>query len=270
MAVYAIGDVQGCFFSLQRLIDSIQFDPSTDQIWFAGDLVNRGPDSLSTLRFVKSLGASAVSVLGNHDLHLIASAYSRGKSRSRDTIQSILDAPDCIELIDWLRYRPLFHVKQLYCLVHAGLAPQWTIAEARSYAREVESVLQSDQISGFLEHMYGNEPDTWNPNLEGWDRLRFIANVFTRIRYCTPEGALQMKAKHSPAHNTDQIIPWFEMENRQSKSATIVFGHWSTLGLQLNQSILSLDTGCAWGGYLTAVRLDNAREVFQVRCGKSP
>jgi bis(5'-nucleosyl)-tetraphosphatase (symmetrical) len=152
--------------------------------------------------------------------------------------------------------------------VHAGLAPQWTIADACNYALEVEAVLQGEQINEFLDQMYGNEPSVWSNDLAGWDRLRFISNVFTRIRYCTQQGGLQMQAKHSPASNKEQLIPWFEMENRQSSSATIVFGHWSTLGLQLNDRIISLDTGCAWGGYLTAVRLDNTRQVFQVRCGK--
>jgi bis(5'-nucleosyl)-tetraphosphatase (symmetrical) len=254
---------------MRRLLDSIQFSPSNDHLWFAGDLVNRGPNSLEVLRFIKNLGASATCVLGNHDLHLIACAYGKGKYRSRDTIQPILDASDCDELIDWLRHRPLFHVKQSYCLVHAGLAPQWTISEASGYALEVEMVLQSDHISGFFDHMYGNEPNRWDEHLAGWDRLRFISNVFTRIRYCTHQGSLQMKAKHSPANNTDDLMPWFDFKSRQSASTTIVFGHWSTLGLQLNKHIMSLDTGCAWGGYLTAVRLDNARQVFQVRCGKS-
>ncbi len=269
MALYAIGDIQGCLVCLQRLLDTIKFDPSADQIWLAGDLVNRGPNSLGVLRFVKSLGASAISVLGNHDLHLIANAYGKGRLRSRDTLQSVLDAPDSHELIEWLRFRPLFHVKQSLVLVHAGIAPQWTIDDARKYALEVENVLQGNQINNFLDHMYGNEPAIWSQNLTGWERLRFIANVFTRIRYCTHDGALQMKAKHSPTKKTDQLIPWFKIKNRQSATATIVFGHWSTLGLKLNQQIISLDTGCVWGGYLTAVRLDESRQVFQVRCKKS-
>lgn len=269
MALYAIGDIQGCLVCLQRLLDTIKFDPSTDQIWLAGDLVNRGPNSLGVLRFIKSLGSSAVCVLGNHDLHLIANAYGKGKLKSRDTLQSVLDAPDCHELIEWLRFRPLFHVKQSFVMVHAGLAPQWTINEAGKYALEVESVLQNNQIDSFLEHMYGNTPAIWSQDLTGWERLRFIANAFTRIRYCTHDGALQMKEKRSPSKKSDQLIPWFEMENRQSTAATIVFGHWSTLGLKLEQNILSLDTGCVWGGYLTAVRLDESRQVFQVRCRKS-
>ncbi len=270
MALYAIGDIQGCFECLQRLLDSIKFDPSTDQVWLAGDLVNRGPNSLGVLRFVKSLGESAVSVLGNHDLHLLANAYGKGKLRSRDTLQPVLNAPDCDELIEWLRFRPLFHVKQSFALVHAGITPQWTINDACKYALEVENVLQSDQITGFLENMYGNQPAMWDQNLTGWERLRFITNVFTRMRYCTYDGALQMKAKHSPppTKKSSQLVPWYEMENRQSTAATIIFGHWSTLGLKLNQSIISLDTGCVWGGSLTAVRLDESRQVFQVRCKK--
>ncbi len=268
MAIYAIGDVQGCFDCLRRLLDAIKFDPATDKIWLAGDLVNRGPNSLEVLRFIKSLGSSAISVLGNHDLHLIANAYGKGKLRSRDTLQPVLDAPDCDELIDWLRFRPLFHVKQSFALVHAGIAPQWTLNDAGKYALEVESVLQSDQIDGFIEHMYGNEPTMWSQYLAGWERLRFITNVFTRMRYCTHNGSLEMKAKHSPTKKADQLIPWFEMKNRQITKATIVFGHWSTLGLNVNQNIISLDTGCVWGGSLTAVRLDESRQVFQVHCNK--
>ena len=266
MALYAIGDIQGCFSCLQRLLDIIEFDPVRDHLWFAGDIVNRGPESLSTLRFIKSLGASATAVLGNHDLHLIATAYGKATSRSRDTIQPILDSPDCIDLIEWLRHRPLFHVKHQYCLVHAGIAPQWTICEAKKYSQEVETVLQGDQIETFLEQMYGNEPNTWSENLSEWERLRFITNVFTRMRYCSLDGALYMKAKHSPADNTKAIIPWFEFSNRQSQEATIVFGHWSALGLQISSEIVALDTGCVWGGHLTAVRLCAHNQVFQTHC----
>ncbi|HFD12213.1 MAG TPA: symmetrical bis(5'-nucleosyl)-tetraphosphatase [Crenotrichaceae bacterium] len=270
MTLYAIGDVQGCYSCLQQLLDKIEFKRNQDQLWFVGDLVNRGPDSLGVLRFVKSLGSSAVTVLGNHDLHLIATAYGFKKLKSRDTIQTILDAPDCSELIDWLRYQPLFHVKQSYCLVHAGIAPQWTIHQAGRYAQEVETTLRSDQIAEFLKNMYGDKPDRWNESLSGWERLRFITNVFTRIRYCTIDGALQMKAKHSPADNDDEnIIPWFEVNNRQSATATIIFGHWSTLGLQHYPHALSLDTGCVWGRRLTAIRLNSEQKVFQVHCGQS-
>jgi len=269
MALYAIGDIQGCYCCLQRLLDTIHFDPTSDQLWFVGDLVNRGPDSLGTLRFIKSLGASAISVLGNHDLHLIASAYGIGKIHSRDTIQSILDAPDCADLINWLRNRPLMHAEQNYCLVHAGLAPQWTIDEARKLAHEVEYVLNSNDIVHFLAHMHGNQPDTWNNQLKGWDRLRFITNAFTRIRYCSVDGALQMKNKQSPEKTTNGLVPWFQLNNQRSQSTTIIFGHWSTLGLQLNAQYIALDTGCVWGGHLTAVCLGDHRQVFQVRCGAS-
>ena len=269
MALYAIGDVQGCYCCLQRLLDTIDFDPSRDRLWFVGDLVNRGPDSLSTLRFIKSLGASALCVLGNHDLHLIALAYSIGKTHASDTIQPILDAPDCADLIDWLRYRPLLHVEQNYCVVHAGLAPQWSIGEALRYANEVELVLKGDSVYDFLKHMHGNQPDTWNSKLNGWARLRFIVNALTRIRYCTVNGALHMKNKQAPETATDEIIPWYRVENRRSQSSTIIFGHWSTLGLQINPQFIALDTGCVWGGHLTAVCLSKQWEVFQVRCGTS-
>ncbi len=269
MSLYAIGDVQGCLSCLRQLLETIEFDPLNDQLWFAGDLVNRGPDSLGTLRFIKSLGSSAICVLGNHDLHLIAAAYGINKLRARDTLQPILDASDRIELVEWLRNQPLFHVKQRYCLVHAGLPPQWSVSDASHYAHEVEAAIRGEQIKEFLGNMYGNDPTTWDNNLSGWERLRFITNALTRIRYCHSDGSLQMIAKHSPLSNTEQIIPWYAIEKRHSQSAMIIFGHWSALGLKVNDEIISLDTGCVWGGCLTAVQLGSDHKIFQVRCNQS-
>lgn len=266
MGLYAIGDVQGCTSCLKRLLDTIKFDPSTDQLWFVGDLVNRGPDSLGSLRLIRELDDCSICVLGNHDLHLIAAAYGVTKVRTGDTLQEILDSHDCVELIDWLRHRPLFHVESPYCLVHAGIAPQWSIDDAVRYASEVERVLQSDRIHEFLKHMYGNEPSLWSEHLTGWNRLRLITNTFTRIRYCTSQGALHMKEKRAPFETDQSIIPWFEFKSRKSDSSTIVFGHWSTLGLRVNQNSIALDTGCVWGGALTAVKLDDNNQVFQVPC----
>lgn len=266
MGLYAIGDVQGCASCLSRLLDEIKFDPTIDRLWFVGDLVNRGPDSLGSLRLIRELEDCSVSVLGNHDLHLIAAAYGVAKVKAGDTIQHILDAHDCAELIDWLSHRPLFHVESPFCLVHAGLAPQWSIEGAMRYASEVEHLLQSNQISDFLKHMYGNEPSLWDESLYGWDRLRLITNTFTRIRYCTLEGALQMKEKLAPSESDPSLVPWFEFESRAVDSSTIVFGHWSTLGLRVNQNFISIDTGCVWGGVLTAVKLDDNNKVFQVSC----
>jgi bis(5'-nucleosyl)-tetraphosphatase (symmetrical) len=258
MAIFAIGDIQGCWIELQQLLDKINFDPEEDTLWFTGDLVNRGPGSLETLRFVKKLGHSAITVLGNHELHLLAIAYGKFKARKGDTFEALLNAHDRDELIEWIRHLPLMHQdKSLgFAMVHAGLPPQWSIKEAASHAKEVEKCLQSKRFNKFLEKMYGDEPAIWSEKLEGWDRLRFITNGFTRIRYCDKKGHLNLKEKGTPGNQPKGLIPWFELPDRQSKSADIVFGHWSSLGFRAENGIYSLDTGCLWGGQLTALRLD--------------
>jgi len=258
MAVYAIGDVQGCFDELQALLDLIDFEPGRDRLWFAGDLVNRGPRSLETLRFVRSLGA--VSVLGNHDLHLLAAASIPGRLKRKDTLQQIIDAPDAHELLDWLRHRPLLHYDETlgYTLIHAGLPPQWDLEAARACAGEVEAVLRSDGYVDFLNAMYGNEPNLWNPALAGPERLRFITNCFTRLRYCDAEGRLALDEKGPPGRQPEYLKPWFEWKERKSRNINIVFGHWSTLGAHDAPGIHALDTGCLWGGQLTALRLGTA------------
>lgn len=268
MATYAIGDLQGCCDALARLLDHLHFDPAADQLWFAGDLVNRGPQSADTLRLIMSLGARAVTVLGNHDLHLLAVAAG-GKRGRRDTLDDILDAPDRDELLDWLRRQPLMHGSEdgRWQMIHAGLPPQWTIDTAAACAREVEHVLRSPDADELLRRMYGDQPDIWDPALARWPRLRFIINCFTRLRYCTPEGRIAADPKGAPGSQPDGLLPWFEAPNRRSAGNRILFGHWSTLG-QVHwpaEQVWGLDTGCVWGGRLSALRLDD-EALFGIDC----
>lgn len=268
MATYAIGDVQGCCDALSRLLDSLHFDPAADQLWFAGDLVNRGPQSAATLRLIRSLGHRAVTVLGNHDLHLLAVAHG-GKRGRRDTLDDILDAPDRDELLDWLRRQPLIHgsADGRWQMLHAGLPPQWTLDTAVACAREVEAALQGPDIGELLDRMYGNQPDRWDHALPRWPRLRFIINCFTRLRYCTPDGQVAADPKGAPGSQPDGLVPWFEAPGRGSAGTRIVFGHWSTLG-QVHwpeARVWGLDTGCVWGGRLSALRLDD-EALFSIDC----
>lgn len=259
MATYAIGDIQGCHDDLMRLLERIGFDLSRDQLWFAGDLVNRGPASLSVLRFVKDLGGRAVSVLGNHDLHLLAVAAGTAKLRKSDTLDEILAAPDRDELLHWLRHRPLVHhdASLGYTLVHAGLPPQWDLRQAEACARELETALQGAGYVDFFLHMYGDEPKRWDPALSGMDRLRFIVNCFTRLRFVGPGGELELKTKGAPGSQAQGYLPWYQVPGRRSKDLRLLFGHWSTVGeIQAAHNALGLDTGCVWGGRLTALRLD--------------
>lgn len=256
MAVYAIGDLQGCHDELQLLLEKLDFDTACDQAWFTGDLVNRGPKSLETLRTIRSMGDSAITVLGNHDLHLLAVAHGVSPPRRRDTFNDILEAPDRDELLDWLRHRPLLHHSQGFYLIHAGLPPQWSLEDARIHAKEVEDVLQGPEPVALFRQMYGNHPDQWSDSLTGWDRLRFTTNCLTRLRYCTPDGKLDFSEKGRPGTQRKGLIPWFDAASRQSMLDTVVFGHWSTLGFHAAGNVIGLDTGCLWGGELTAVRLD--------------
>ena len=264
MAVYAIGDIQGCYDELLALLDNIQFNPANDTLWFAGDLVNRGKKSLEVLRYVKSLGDSAITVLGNHDLHLLA-IYAGVKKTKSDDIKAILNADDCEELIDWLRARPVFHHddKLGYSMVHAGLAPQWDHSLAQSCAIELQSVLAGDNYQDFLNNMYGDKPRKWKDDLKGWDRLRFICNSFTRIRFCKKKsGKLALDEKGPPDMKDSDFTPWFAVKDRQSKEMNLLFGHWSTLGTYHTNGLHCLDTGCIWGGKLTALRIDTARPTY--------
>jgi bis(5'-nucleosyl)-tetraphosphatase (symmetrical) len=268
MATYAIGDVQGCYDSLQRLLDKLQFDSGKDTLWFAGDLVNRGPDSLSTLRFVKSLGNSAITVLGNHDLHLLAIA-AKHKNSNDPSLTEILHAKDSAELLHWLRNQPLLHhdPELNFTMVHAGIYPHWDLAAAQLHANELETVLRSDTYLDFILHMYGNLPAQWDEKLESWDRLRFICNSFTRMRYCEMDGALNFKSHGAPGTHPENTVPWFELPSRIIKNERLLFGHWSTLGRVNKNNIYALDTGCVWGGKLTALRLDSASpEYISINC----
>lgn len=265
MAIYAVGDVQGCHAELVQMLDQIAFDPAADQLWLVGDLVNRGPGSLEVLRLVKSLGDSAITVLGNHDLHLLAVAEGVAELNDIDTLDEILAAPDRDELLHWLRNQRLLHVQDGYVLVHAGLLPQWSVAQAASLAREVEAALRSDDYATFLARMYGNAPHQWDDELSGYKRLRVIVNAFTRMRICTQEGEMEFRFKGEVEHIPAGYMPWFDIPRRASHDATVIFGHWSALGLLLRKNILALDTGCLWGGPMSAVRLED-RKLYQVAC----
>ena len=266
MATYAIGDVQGCFDSLQNLLAACTFDPTRDRLWLVGDLVNRGPKSLETLRLIKSFGNSAITVLGNHDLYLLMVAEGGAKFRGKDdTLDDVLNAPDRDELLDWLRRQPLCHVEGDYCLVHAGLLPQWSAKRARELAREVEAKLQGKDYPEFVRNLWGGEPAAWDDDLKGWPRLRVIVNAMTRMRFCTRKGVMEFKAKGKLANAPAGYLPWFDVPERKSASSILVTGHWSALGLRITQNQLALDSGCLWGGHLTAVRLED-RRVFQVDC----
>ncbi len=257
MAIYAIGDVQGCFDELQALLDKINFDPRHDTLWFAGDLVNRGHKSLETLQFLRH--ANAVIVLGNHDLHLLASAHIPKYRKHKDTLQQVIHAPDGAQLLDWLRHQPLLHHDHHsgYTMIHAGLPPQWDLDTAKRCAAEVEKVLRGKRYVEFLGEMYGNHPNLWSESLEGWERLRFITNCFTRLRYCDTNGHLALEQKGPPNSQPRHLQPWFEWPHRKSRDMKILFGHWSTLGAYDAPGVHALDTGCLWGGSLTALRLDH-------------
>jgi bis(5'-nucleosyl)-tetraphosphatase (symmetrical) len=269
MALYAIGDVQGCDTELGTLLGALKFSPDRDSVWFVGDLVNRGPDSLKVLRRIRALGDAATVILGNHDLHLLAVAYGGARLRSDDTLDDILAAPDRVALLEWLQKRPLMHedTSLNLCMVHAGLAPQWDRTQARECAHELERALQRNPEKLF-DRLYGDQPDRWDEALQGEERLRFIANCLTRLRYLDAEDRLALRAKGSPKKaQTKSLIPWFEARAARWRGTRIVFGHWSTLGFFRNADVIGLDTGCVWGDRLTALRLDvpDAKPV-QVPC----
>lgn len=268
MSTYAIGDIQGCFSSLEKLLSKIKFDPSRDSLWLTGDLVNRGPQSLETLRFVKQLGKSAHTVLGNHDLHLLAVAHNSHSGWKEDTLNDILNAPDRDELLNWLQHQPLLYQdeKSDYIMVHAGLAPNWDLITAKKLAHEVEQVLQGNKSKEFFDHMYGNHPDLWSPELQGFDRLRCITNYFTRVRFCYPDGRIDFKTKENIQSHTGDLIPWFQVPQRANQNLKIIFGHWAALGgVTHTENVFALDTGCVWGFCLTAMRLEDG-EKFSVDC----
>jgi bis(5'-nucleosyl)-tetraphosphatase (symmetrical) len=269
MALYAIGDIQGCDTELGALLEAIGFSADRDRLLFVGDLVNRGPESLQALRRIRAMGDAATVVLGNHDLHLLAVALGISQVRSGDTLDEVLAAPDRKPLLEWLLHRPLLHEERArnLALVHAGLAPQWDMPTARACAREVERALKDDPAQLF-QQMYGDEPTRWDDALAGAERLRFIVNSFTRLRYVDADGRLALRAKGAPSKpQTKQLIPWFEAPGARWHGPRVVFGHWSTLGFLNTSTVVSLDTGCVWGGSLTALRLDDAHAApVQVAC----
>lgn len=267
MATYAVGDVQGCFEPLQRLLDQVRFDPLRDRLWLVGDLVNRGPDSLATLRYVQSLGDAAIAILGNHDLHLLAVAEGFAKLRRDDTLDDLLTAPDRDELLEWLRHRPLMHYDSGYAMVHAGLLPAWSVTRALELAAEVEAALRAPTFRSFLGAMYGNQPERWDERLTGYDRLRVVVNAMTRMRVCTADGAMEFEHKGRPAGMPKGYLPWFAVPGRRSRDSTLIFGHWSSLGLVQEANLYGLDSGCLWGRKLSALRLDD-RHLFQASCRK--
>ncbi|MBI2992553.1 MAG: symmetrical bis(5'-nucleosyl)-tetraphosphatase [Gammaproteobacteria bacterium] len=266
MATYAIGDLQGCLRELEDLLDLINYDGRNDRLWFTGDLVNRGPESLEVLRYVRAIGESTVIVLGNHDLHLIAVASGHASIKKSDTLDSILAARDRTDLLDWLRSRPLLHGDRAlgFTLIHAGLPPQWDIGQATEHARELEHVLGGDTCDRFLARMYGDQPWVWRDDLAGWDRLRFITNCFTRLRFCDADGRLALGEKGPPGSQPPPFLPWYEVPGRGTRKERIIFGHWSTLWLTANPdftpwNVYPLDRGCVWGGELVALRLEDVK-----------
>lgn len=267
MSTYLIGDVHGCYDELQSLLGQVAFDPQRDQLWLTGDLVARGPASLEVLRFVRSLGDSVKLVLGNHDLHLLAVYAGISRNKPKDRISTLLQADDADELINWLRRQPLLQVDEEKKLVmaHAGITPQWDIETARMCAREVESVLSSDTYPLFLDAMYGDMPNNWSPELSGLARLRFSSNALTRMRFCFPNGQLDMISKETPESAPPPLKPWFNIPGPVSRDYTIVFGHWASLeGKGTPEGIIGLDTGCCWGGTLTMLRWEDKRVFTQV------
>lgn len=264
MTRYAIGDIQGCDRELEALLKRLGFRADRDRVWFVGDLVNRGPDSLGVLRRVRAMGENAVVVLGNHDLHLLALAHGADRQRRSDTLQAILAARDRGPLLEWLLSRPLAHAEGSDLMVHAGLMPQWDLALTLQLAGEVSAALRSDPAALFA-HMYGNEPERWSETLAGMERLRFVINVLTRLRMCTADGRIDLASKGPPARGAGPWRPWFEHAGRRSAALRVIFGHWSALGLVQRTNVVGLDSGCVWGGALTALDMDGGT-TLQVPC----
>jgi bis(5'-nucleosyl)-tetraphosphatase (symmetrical) len=266
MAVYLIGDVQGCDSALQGLLETIDFSPSRDTLYLLGDLVNRGPSSLAVLRRLMALGDCARSILGNHDLHLLAVANGIRPLHRSDTVQDILSAPDRTALLDWLRQQPLVRLEFGFLMVHAGVLPAWTATKTVALANEVSAVLQSPDYPEFLRQMYGNEPQAWSEDLQGFDRLRVIVNALTRLRFCSAQGEMEFATKEGAGQAPAGYMPWFDVPGRQSASTPTACGHWSTLGLVQRNNLLGLDTGCVWGGCLSAWHMPEHFDKYPDLC----
>ena len=273
MALYLIGDVQGCDSALQRLLNKISFSPSKDTLYLLGDLVNRGPESAGVLRRLMGFGASAQCLLGNHDLHLLAAAVGARLPGRRDTLDDVLQAPDCDAMLAWLRQQHmaflLEHQNHSYLMVHAGVLPGWTASQTMALAGEFEAVMRGPDLSDFLHHMYGNTPNHWDEQLQGTDRLRMIVNALTRLRFCTPEGVMEFDTSDGAHAAPAGYLPWFDVPGRKTRDITVAFGHWSTLGWLDRPDLLALDSGCIWGGCLSALKLGSGptdHELIQVQC----
>lgn len=269
MANYAVGDIQGCYDSLQHLLEKLKFDPLKDTLWVAGDLVNRGNKSLETLRYLKNLGSSARCVLGNHDISLIAAHY--GVVKNHPSTDALMKAPDRFELINWLRTLPLIQVDKhkKICMVHAGIPPFWTVKKAKKLSKEIQAKLQHEDVGPWLRQVYGNKPNKWSNELEGNDRDRYILNAFTRMRFLRKNGALNLVDKAAPK-NHKKSIAWFESKKRKNKDYTILFGHWASLGYYHGNNVVGLDSGCVWGNKLTAVNIDVSYDTYQPISVKCP
>lgn len=268
MATYVVGDIQGCYDPLRRVLDRVNFDPDQDRLWSVGDLVNRGPASLQVLRYLHRLGESFVGVLGNHDLHLLAVMFGTRGVRRGDTLDAVLDAPDAESLRDWLLHLPLAHFESGHLLVHAGVVPAWDVQDTLRYAREVQTALTGAHASAYFQQMYGNEPDAFDEALSGTARLRTITNVLTRLRFCDASGRLDFENKAGPGAAPADMLPWFEHPTRRTAGTPIVFGHWASLKGQVSTpNVHALDTGCVWGDRLTVMRLET-HERFECACTK--
>jgi bis(5'-nucleosyl)-tetraphosphatase (symmetrical) len=273
MALYMIGDVQGCDSALQRLLSTISFSPSRDTLYFLGDLVNRGPDSAGVLRRLMGFGASAQCLLGNHDLHLLAASVGARRPSRKDTLSQVLQAPDREAMLAWLRQQHMaFLLEQQnhsYLMVHAGVLPGWTASQTMALAGEFEAVLRGPDLGEFLHQMYGNTPNRWNDNLKGMDRLRMIVNALTRLRFCTAEGVMEFETSDGAHAAPAGYLPWYDVPGRKTTDVTVAFGHWSTLGWLGRDDLFALDSGCVWGGHLSALKLGTgttAHELIQVQC----
>lgn len=263
MANYIVGDIQGCLDELQLLLKQVHFKSEHDNLWLAGDLVARGPKSLETLRFIRQLGSAAKTVLGNHDLHLLAVSLGIKAIKDKDKTSAIFSAPDAKELLQWVRQWPLLLEHPEFVITHAGISPQWDLATARSAAQEVETVLRSDQWQWLLSNMYANSPDSWHAELAGIERYRYIINSLTRMRFCLPDGRLDMACKLPPNQiNQEPLVPWFALPQRIELPKTVIFGHWAALDGYFSNTVIGLDTGCVWGGSLTMLRWED-KQVFQ-------
>jgi len=266
MATYVIGDIHGCYAPLQRILDEINYDPAGDKLWFAGDLVNRGPQSLKVLRFVKSLGDQCITVLGNHDIHLLALHYGTRPRKQKDqSLAKILEAPDVEDLMQWLQSRPILHIENKHILVHAGIHPSWTIETLHELKHELESAITKATSKKKLERLYGNTTGPWAIARSSNKRLRYALNCLTRMRYCNKDGSPDYEYNGTPGTQSPNLVPWFEIPNTATAQHTVMFGHWAALGYHQHNQIFALDSGCAWGNALTALRLED-QHVFSVAC----